>query len=89
MAGLDLGNAESTTWELANVQRLPKPVPYQHRSGQVTWVTLDDAAAAEVASLLSPCHKAWFKHRRSGRLKELPQAHGKAQSHRMDWASLV
>lgn len=29
-------------WELSNVRRLKKPVPYRHPSGAVIWVTLPD-----------------------------------------------
>ncbi len=31
----------NTPWKLADVRRLPTPVPYRHRSGAVTWVELD------------------------------------------------
>src|SRR4051812_33132729 len=33
----------NTPWKLADVHRLIRPVPYQHKSGAVTWVDLDDA----------------------------------------------
>lgn len=38
-----------TPWKMADVRRLALPVPYVHRQGAVTWVKLDDAAAAAVA----------------------------------------
>ena len=31
-----------TPWKLADVFRLPKPIPYLHRSGAVTWVSFDE-----------------------------------------------
>ena len=31
-------------WELSNVRRLTSPLTYQHRSGSVIWVALDDNA---------------------------------------------
>ncbi|MBB4095522.1 hypothetical protein HGG72_14400 [Ochrobactrum pecoris] len=40
----------NTPWKLADVRRLDRPVPYRHKSGAVTWVELDDAAIAGIAS---------------------------------------
>lgn len=37
-------------WELKDVRKLEKAVPYQHKSGAVTWVTLDDAAVSMLNS---------------------------------------
>ena len=42
----------STPWKLAEVRRLPRPVPYRHKSGAVTWVELDEAAIAGIAKQL-------------------------------------
>ncbi|TGU93186.1 hypothetical protein EN794_032515 [Mesorhizobium sp. M00.F.Ca.ET.151.01.1.1] len=43
-------------WVLANVRALPSPVPYRHKSGAVTFVTLEreevDAAARQLSVLL-------------------------------------
>lgn len=39
----------NTPWVLADVRRLDEPVPYRHPSGAVTWVTLDDDVALEIA----------------------------------------
>ncbi|ANC90827.2 hypothetical protein A6A40_02310 [Azospirillum humicireducens] len=36
-------------WELAQVRRLPKPVPYRHPSGAVTWVNLPPEVTALIA----------------------------------------
>lgn len=33
-------------WVLENVRKLATPVPYIHRSGAVTWVTLDSASSS-------------------------------------------
>jgi ASCH domain len=33
---------QTYAWELTNVKRLRKPVPYQHPSGAVIWVILPD-----------------------------------------------
>jgi hypothetical protein len=44
----------NTPWVLADVRRLPEPVPYRHRNGAVTWVEFDaevSAAIERVASL--------------------------------------
>lgn len=40
-------------WVLANVQKLPKPVPYSHRFGAALWVSINDSVMQEVAALLS------------------------------------
>ncbi len=37
-----------TAWVLEQVQRLAKPISYVHRSGAVTWVTLDRAVSRDV-----------------------------------------
>ncbi|ALC11378.1 hypothetical protein [Sphingopyxis sp. 113P3] len=42
----------NTPWKLADVRRLERPIPYQHKSGAVTWVELDDAAIDGVAAQL-------------------------------------
>lgn len=39
-------------WKLADVQLLKRPVPYQHKSGAVTWVELDDRCVANIAQQL-------------------------------------
>lgn len=36
-------------WELANVIRLPQPVPYRHRNGAVIWVGLEPEVQAALA----------------------------------------
>ena len=36
-------------WVLEDVRRLDTPVPYNHPSGAVTWVKLDEKTAARVA----------------------------------------
>lgn len=41
-------------WKLADVRRLPSPVPYVHRRGAVTWVTLDSAASLSIVRQLVP-----------------------------------
>lgn len=43
----------NTPWKLADVQRLARPVPYQHKSGAVTWVELDEAAVDALEKQLS------------------------------------
>lgn len=43
----------NTPWRLADVRRLPTPVPYSHPSGAVTWVTLGDDIAQAIASQLT------------------------------------
>lgn len=40
----------NTPWVLADIRRLPKPVPYRHRPGAVTWVTLDPEVSAAIAA---------------------------------------
>lgn len=35
-------------YELTNVRKLSAPVPYQHKSGAVTWVSFDDATARAI-----------------------------------------
>lgn len=30
-------------WQLSSAQRLKAPVPYTHKTGAVTWVTLDES----------------------------------------------
>ena len=37
------GYANTYAWVLANARRLKTPVPYNHPSGAVIWVALDDA----------------------------------------------
>ena len=37
------GYANTYAWVLANARRLKTPVPYDHPSGAVIWVALDDA----------------------------------------------
>lgn len=48
----------TTPWILADVIRLPKPVPYKHPSGAVTWVRLEEqviqAIRDQLSSLSSP-----------------------------------
>lgn len=45
----------NTPWKLTDVRRLRRPVPYSHKSGAVTWVELDTAAIAGIASEERPC----------------------------------
>lgn len=40
----------TTPWVLANAHPLASPVPYQHPSGAVIWVNLDDAVVAAIAA---------------------------------------
>lgn len=40
-------------WQLADVCRLPKPVSYQHKSGAVTWVSLDEEAITAIAKQMA------------------------------------
>jgi hypothetical protein len=42
----------NTPWKLADVRQLDRPVPYQHKSGAVTWVELDGAAIEGLAAAL-------------------------------------
>lgn len=42
----------NTPWKLAEVSRLAQPVSYQHKSGAVTWVELDEAAIEGIAAAL-------------------------------------
>jgi ASCH domain. len=42
----------NTPWIIADVRRLPKPVPYTHRSGAVTWVALDAEVGQAIAAQL-------------------------------------
>ncbi|HEY1691714.1 MAG TPA: hypothetical protein VGG39_06115 [Polyangiaceae bacterium] len=35
-------------WELANVKRLPKPIPYHHPAGAVIWVKLGEAVRRRI-----------------------------------------
>jgi hypothetical protein len=39
----------NTPWKLADVQKLASPVPYRHKSGAVTWVTLDPLVCESIA----------------------------------------
>lgn len=43
-----------TPWILRNVLALPRPVPYRHPSGAVTWVTLDATVANAIEEQLTP-----------------------------------
>jgi hypothetical protein len=42
----------NTPWKLADVQPLARPVPYVHKSGAVTWVTLDPDVQEAIAAQL-------------------------------------
>lgn len=44
-----LANRWVFPWVLSDVRRLPKPVPYQHKSGAVIFVTLDPPVVAAIA----------------------------------------
>lgn len=48
--GLPYGNTYA--WELANVRRLKKSVPYVHPSGAVTWVNLSEEVEKKVKAML-------------------------------------
>jgi hypothetical protein len=39
-------------WVLDNARRLDRPVPYQHPSGAVIWVRLDESVIAEIRNQL-------------------------------------
>ena len=43
-------------WELAKAFRLPKPLPYQHPSGAVTWVRFADEVSRSLARRLRRTH---------------------------------
>ncbi len=45
-AGDCLGCIGQYAWVLADVRRIVRPVPYDHPSGAVTWVKLDDRKAS-------------------------------------------
>ena len=49
---IDSGSVDkwNYAWELGYIQRLTPPVPYTHRSGAVTWVTLDDKAQQTISA---------------------------------------
>jgi hypothetical protein len=38
----------NTPWKLADVRRLDVPVPYRHKSGAVTWVSLDESVSEAI-----------------------------------------
>lgn len=42
-------------WELGDIQHLQHPVPYVHKNGAVTWVTLDQAAQEGIQHQLNDC----------------------------------
>ncbi|OOG60065.1 ASCH domain-containing protein [Rhodanobacter sp. C03] len=46
------GKPWSCAWELANVRRLPRPVPYAHKS-EVRWVEFSAAVVEEIQTQLS------------------------------------
>lgn len=39
-------------WELSGVIKLPRPVPYHHKNGAVTWVELDESTVKNIACSL-------------------------------------
>jgi hypothetical protein len=43
-------------WELAKAFRLPKPLPYQHPSGAVTWVRFADEVSRSLTRRLRRAH---------------------------------
>lgn len=43
----------NTPWKLADVQRLSKPIAYEHKNGAVTWVELDAYAAEAVSKMIT------------------------------------
>lgn len=45
--------AEVYAWPMENITRLPAPVPYEHPSGAVKWVTLPDATRKVLRRLTS------------------------------------
>jgi len=57
----------NTPWLLEDVCVFEEPVPYRHRSGAVTWVTLDSEAAAAVSAKLSRLVAALHEPRASAR----------------------
>lgn len=57
-------------WKLEDVQRLPRSVPYQHKSGAVTWVDLDESVTQAIADQFgSSTHAASVPLRRSDEVK--------------------
>ena len=54
----DIGQGEgarwNTAWVMKDAQRLKDPVPYNHPSGAVIWVALDEKTQAQLAKALSP-----------------------------------
>jgi hypothetical protein len=44
----------NTPWILADIRRLPEPVPYRHRHGAVTWVELDPEVSEAIRLALLP-----------------------------------
>jgi hypothetical protein len=48
----------NTAWVMKDAQRLDTPVPYEHPSGAVIWVALDDKTQARLARALAPKRKA-------------------------------
>ena len=40
----------TTPWHLADARPLPRPVPYRHPYGAVTWVNLDDSVGRAIAA---------------------------------------
>jgi hypothetical protein len=74
-------------WKLADVRRLPRPVPYTHKSGAVTWVELDGVAingiAAQVGHTTS-APAAVAKPTTIGRAAPLPGRSSRSDEVRVD-----
>lgn len=76
----------TTPWVLANARLLASAVPYQHPSGAVIWVNLDDAVAAAIvaqagvpASSSAPTH-AHIRHDGETALSTPPKPKSSASS---------
>jgi hypothetical protein len=54
-------------WVLEDVRRLDTPVPYNHPSGAVTWVKLDEQTAARIAKAPSTLSTGGTPRGRSAR----------------------
>lgn len=57
----------NTPWELAEIRKLPRPVPYMHRPGAVTWVSLDDEVSEAIALQLGEVPEISIKDAPNGR----------------------
>lgn len=54
----------NTAWVMKDAQRLAEPIPYEHPSGAVIWVALDEKVQKKLAMALTPQKDASKSHRR-------------------------